>query len=201
MSHHDRPPSPGVVRCASGRQEKIGAELADVRRLLAEIKGQMPSREDMLQRTVIRAPIDGTVMNVRVNTETGVVGSGQPLLDIVPVGNKLVIDARVRPTDIERIMPGMSARVVLTAYRQRNLPLVHGTLRSISADALADERSGLAYFLAKIEVPPEAMAGLDEVRLVPGMPAEVMLLDGQQSTFAYLLGPILDSARRSFREN
>jgi HlyD family type I secretion membrane fusion protein len=182
------------------RQEKIGAELAELRGILAEIRGQLPSREDILDRTVIRAPIDGTVMNLRVNTESGVVGAGQPLLDIVPEGSQLIIDARVRPTDIERIAPGMSARVVLTAYAQRNLPLIHGTLRSISADVLEDERTGAAYFLAKVEVRPEELALLNEVRLVPGMPAEVMLMDGEQNALAYLLGPILDSARRSLRE-
>ncbi|MER9328414.1 HlyD family type I secretion periplasmic adaptor subunit [Mesorhizobium sp. M0488] len=190
-----------LVTLGEERQEKIGSELAEARRMTAEINGQLPSREDMLIRTVIRAPIDGTVMNLRVNTETGVVAPGQPLLDIVPDGNHLVIDARVRPTDIERIRPGMSARVVLTAYRQRNLPLIHGRLRSISADAMADDRTGLPYFLAKVEVFPEDLAALHEVTLVPGMPAEIMLMDGEQSVFAYLLGPIIDSARRSLREN
>ncbi|MFN4140935.1 HlyD family type I secretion periplasmic adaptor subunit [Aestuariivirga sp.] len=182
------------------RQEKIGAELAEVRRTIAELKGQLPSREDILQRTVIRAPIDGTVMNLRVNTETGVVAPGQPLLDIVPDKGKLIIDARVRPTDVDRIKPSMSARVVLTAYRQRNLPLIHGRLRSISADALSDERTGASYFLAKVEVLPEDLKGLGDVKLVPGMPAEVMLMDGEQTLFAYLADPILESARRGLRE-
>ncbi|ARP68200.1 secretion protein HlyD (plasmid) [Mesorhizobium sp. WSM1497] len=190
-----------LVTLGEERQEKIGADLAEIRRVMAEIKGQLPSREDMLVRTVIRAPIDGTVMNLRVNTEAGVVAPGQPLLDIVPDGNHLVVDARVRPTDIERIRPGMSARVVLTAYRQRNLPLIHGKLRSISADAMADEKTGQLYFLAKVEVAPEDLAALREVKIVPGMPAEIMLMDGEQSVFAYLLSPILDSARRSLREN
>ena len=90
---------------------------------------------------------------------------------------------------------------VLTAYRQRNLPLIHGTLRSISPDALTDERTGSSYFVAKVEVRPEDLARLEEVKLVPGMPAEVMLMDGEQSVLSYLLGPILDSARRSLREN
>ena len=74
-------------------------------------------------------------------------------------------------------------------------------VRSISADALVDERSGTSYFLAKVEVLPEELARLHEVTLVPGMPAEVMLMDGEQSAVAYLIGPILDSARRSLREN
>ncbi|MCX2720876.1 HlyD family type I secretion periplasmic adaptor subunit [Roseibium salinum] len=183
------------------RQEKIGAELADTRRILAELKSQLPSREDILKRTVIRAPVTGTVMNMRVTTESGVMDPGQPLLDIVPEASGLIIDAKVRPTDIERIRPGMPTRVVLTAYRQRNLPQIHGRLRSISADALIEERTGESYFLAKVEVAPEELADLDEVKLVPGMPAEILLMDSEQTLFSYLVAPILDSARRSFREN
>ncbi len=183
------------------RQEKIGSELADTRRILAELKGQLPSREDILKRTVVRAPVTGTVMNMRVTTEKGVMEPGQPLLDIVPNDSGVVIDARVRPTDIERIRPGMSARVILTAYRQRTLPLIYGTLRSISADALVDDRTGESYFLGKVELAPEDIARLEDVKLLPGMPAEVMLLDSKQTLFSYLTSPIRDSIRRSFREN
>uniref|UniRef100_UPI003518D5E5 HlyD family type I secretion periplasmic adaptor subunit n=1 Tax=Limimaricola soesokkakensis TaxID=1343159 RepID=UPI003518D5E5 len=183
------------------RREAIAGELADIRRVLAELKGQLPPREDILDRTVIRAPIAGTVMNLRATTVGGVIGAGEPLLDIVPDGGPLIIDARVRPTDIERIAPGMSARVVLTAYQQRTIPLIHGRLRSVSADAFTDERSGLAYFLAKVEVASEDLAALSQVRLIPGMPAEVMLLDGERSLLDYLAAPILESRRRSFREN
>lgn len=183
------------------RHERVNAEIADVRRMLSELRGQLPSREDILARTVIRAPIDGTIMNVRATTESGVVQPGEVLLEIVPDEAQLIIDARVRPTDIERVHPGMSARVMLTAYRQRTLPLIHGTLRSISADALLDERTGESFFLAKVEVSTEDLAKLDDIELVPGMPAEIMLLDGERSLVDYLLSPILDSARRSLRES
>ncbi|TCN17250.1 HlyD family type I secretion periplasmic adaptor subunit [Sinorhizobium americanum] len=190
-----------LLTIAEERQEKLGAELAEMRRILAELKSQLPTREDILERTVIRAPLPGTVMNLRVTTERGVIDPGQPLLDLVPNDSGVVIDARVRPIDIERVRSGMSARVILTAYRQRNLPLIHGRLRSISADAIADERTGTTYFLAKVVVAPADLAKLDDVHLIPGMPAEVMLMDGEQSLFAYLLAPILDSGRRSLIEN
>ena len=189
-----------LLTLGEDRQEKINSDLADVRRMLAELRGQLPSREDVLARTVIRAPVSGKVMNVRVTTRTGVIKAGEPLLDIVPDDGKVVIDARVRPTDIERITPGMSARVVLTAYRQRTLPLIHGKLRSVSADALTDDRTGQRYFLAKVQVDPDDIAHLKEVELMPGMPAEVMLMDGERSVFGYLLGPIIDSLRRGLRE-
>jgi HlyD family type I secretion membrane fusion protein len=181
--------------------EKANDELAEVQRQLAEIRSQMPSRADILARTVIRAPIAGTVMNVRATTESGVIRPGEPILEIVPRDATLIIDARVRPADIDRVRPGMQARVLLTAYRQRTLPLIHGVLRSVSADRLTEERSGEAYFLAKVEVNAADLASLEEVRLLPGMPAEIMLLDDEQTLVDYLLSPILQSLDRSFREN
>jgi HlyD family type I secretion membrane fusion protein len=186
-----------LIAIGEERQEKIGAELAQVRGTIAELRGQLPSREDVLARTVIRAPVEGTVMNLRVNTESGVVSPGQSLLDIVPDAGGLIIDARVKPTDIERIQPGMKARVILTAYRQRTLPLIFGRLRSISADAIVDEKSGSSYFLAKVEVSPEDLKDLENVKLVPGMPAEIMLIDGEQTLLSYLIEPIQASFRRS----
>ena len=95
----------------------------------------------------------------------------------------------------------MRARVMLTAYRQRNLPQIYGSLRSISADRLIEDRSGDAYFLAKVEVDPAELARLENVRLTPGMPAEVMILTGEQTLVDYLLRPLLDSVTKSFRES
>jgi len=181
--------------------ERVNDELIQAQQLLAELRSQIPSREDRLSRTVIRAPISGKVMNIRVTTETGVVRPGDALLEIVPDNVRLIIDARVKPIDIDRIRPGMEARVLLTAYRQRNLPLIHGTLRSISADSLVDERTGEAYFLAKIEVNAGDLASLENVELSPGMPADVMIIDDERTLVDYLLDPVSDSLSRSFREN
>lgn len=180
--------------------ERSNAELADVQRQLAEIQSELPSREDVLARTVVRAPIDGTVMNVHVTTESGVIRPGEALLEIVPANSSLVIDAKIRPTDIERVRSGMDARVILSAYRQRKLPLIHGVLRSVSADRLEEDRTGEPYYLAKVEVNPEDIEGLSGVELVPGMPAEIMILDGEQTLLEYLLDPFLNSFDRSFRE-
>ena len=183
-------------------RERANDELTKVRASLAELLADMPAREDVLTRAVIRAPIGGIVMNVKVTTELGVVGAGHPILDIVPSEAKLIIDARVKPIDIKMVRSGMPARVLLTAYRQRNLPQVHGTLRSISADKLTDDRTGEAYFLAKVEVDPAELAQLKDVRLSPGMPAEVMLLTGEEQTpLDYLLRPLLESITKSFRES
>lgn len=181
--------------------ESVSEDLSKVRSELAELASQLAAREDVLARTVVTAPIAGTVMHVRVTTISGVVKPGDPILEIVPEGSKLVIDARLRPLDIDAVHPGMPARVILTAYRQRNLPQIHGVLRSISADSLVDERTGAAYFLAKVEVDRQTLDALDEgIRMLPGMPAEVMLLGDEQTLLDYLVGPITASLDHSFRQ-
>ncbi|WP_227751531.1 HlyD family type I secretion periplasmic adaptor subunit [Tabrizicola oligotrophica] len=189
-----------LIALTEQRSEEVAEELANIRRVISELRAQMPSREDILERTVIRAPISGTVMNLKATTEGGVIRPSEAIAEIVPAKTQLVINARVQPNDIDRIVPGMSARVILTAYNQRNLPIMHGRLQSISADALVDERTGVAYFLAKVEVDPKDLDRNAEVRLLPGMSAEVMLLQGNRSAFDYFLGPILQSRRRSFLE-
>lgn len=181
--------------------ETANTELTQIQQKLSQIQTQLPSRQDVLTRTIIRAPIPGVVMNVHPTTESGVVRPGEALLDIVPQDSSLIIDARVRPTDIERVRPGMKARVVLTAFRQRDMPLIHGDVRSVSADRLEEDRTGTPYYLAKVVVNPDDLARAPNVKLVPGMPAEIMILDGEQNLMGYLLEPFLRSIRHSFREN
>lgn len=191
-----------LITIRSQRREKIDTAMTDTRSDLAMLKSQLPSRQDQLSRTVISAPIAGTIMNVQVTTETGVVKPGAQLLDIVPEKAPLVIDARVAPTDIETIRPGQQARVLLTAYGQRSLPQVYGTLRSISADRLEDERNGQPYFLAKVEVDPAHLDALGgDLELSPGMPADVMILTGERTMLDYLVRPFVESFTKSFRES
>jgi HlyD family type I secretion membrane fusion protein len=181
--------------------ESANEDLAKVRGDLAELRSQLPSREDVLARTDIVAPIAGTVMNLRVRTETGVISSGQPLLDIVPDEPNLVIDSRIKPTDIDVLHPNMPARVVLSAYPTRHLPQIHGLLTSVSADRLTDERTGEPYFLAKVKVDTADLGQLHDVHLSPGMPAEVMILTGEHTLLDYMLAPVRDSLNRGFREH
>jgi HlyD family secretion protein len=113
-----------------------------------------------------------------------------------------VIDARVKPTDMDTVHAGQAARVLFPAYGQRNLPQIFGQLRSISADRMADERTGEPYFLAQVEIAPAELAHVaPEVALSPGMPADVMILTGEQSLLDYLVRPFIESVTKSFRES
>ncbi len=175
-------------------QEKVAEELSQVRTDLAAVRSQLPSRADVLTRTVVTAPLAGTVMNLRVTTKTGVVKPGEPLLDLVPDDPRLVIDARIKPTDMDIVRAGQRARVLFTAYGQRNLPEIFGQLRSVSADRMTDERTGEPYFLAKVEVAPAELKRLaPEIALTPGMPADVMILTGERTLLDYLVRPFIES--------
>jgi HlyD family secretion protein len=184
-------------------REQVSEQLSEVRAELAGLRSQLPQRADALARTTVTAPISGRVMNVLVTTEMGgVLKPGDPILDIVPDDARLIVDAKVRPRDIDSVRSGLRARIILTAYSQRNLPYIYGTVRSVSADRLTDQRSGEAYFLARVEVDAKELEALqDEVELVAGMPADVLILTGDRTLFDSLFKPVADSFRYSFREN
>ena len=182
--------------------EKVAEELSEVRTDLAAVQSQMPFRKNVLNRTVITAPMAGTVMNLRVSTTTGVVKPGEPLLDLVPDDVRLVIDARIKPTDMDIVHAGQAARVLFPAYGQRNLPQIFGRLRTVSADRMTDERTGEPYFLAKVEVASGEIERVSpDIELSPGMPAEVMILTGERTLLDYLVRPFIESVSKSFRES
>ena len=184
------------------RREKVAEELSQVRTELAAVRSQLPVRKDILNRTIVTAPLGGIVMNVQVTTATGVVQPGEPLLDLVPDDAHLVIDAYVKPTDMDMVHTGQEARVLFTAYGQRNLPQIFGKLRSISADRMIDEHTGEPYFLAKVEVDPLELERIaPDIELSPGMPADVMILTGERTILDYLIRPFTESLTKSFREN
>ncbi|HSF63391.1 MAG TPA: HlyD family type I secretion periplasmic adaptor subunit [Paracoccaceae bacterium] len=193
------------VQLLAARQqvrEEVAEELTRVRAELALVKSQLPERLDALARTQITAPMTGRVMNVQITTEQGgILAPGGSILDIVPDGAPLIIDARVRPQDIDTVRPGLRARVVLTAYSQRNLPQIFGVVRTVSADRLTDPRTGEPYFLARVQVDPAELSDLStQVELIPGMSADVMILTGTRSFADALLQPLAASLRSAFRD-
>lgn len=203
ISENDQVVGETELQLLNLREERISVandRLAALETQIAEVRNRLASRGDVLAKTVIRAPITGTVINLQATTVSGIVRPGQPILEIVPQDARLLVDARVRPTDIDRVHAGMEARIILSAYRQRNLPNIHGKLISVSADRLVEDRTGEPYFLAKIEVNPEDLEAIEGVDLIPGMPAEVMILNDERSFLAYLIDPLKGSFDRSFRE-
>ena len=180
---------------------QVVSGLHDTQAELVEVSERLKAAEDILVRTDIRAPQAGVVMGLNVHTEAGVIAPGQRLLDIVPENDTLVIEAQVTPNDIDVVYAGLPAQVRLTAFKQRNTPLLDGKLTRVSADSFTDERSGASYFLARVAIDAAELKKLDGRELYPGMGAEVMIKTGKRTTMDYILAPLTDSLRRAFRED
>jgi len=179
---------------------EVVAELRDVQTKIFDAQERMRALRDTLERTEIRASNEGIVVGLGVHTVGGVISPGTRILDIVPRGEPLVVEAQVQPTDIDKVHPGLTADIRFSAFKARTTPVVEGKVLTVSADRLIDQADKRAYYLARIEVTPEGMAQLHGLQLLPGMPAEVIIKTGERTFLEYLLQPLLDSFARSFKE-
>ena len=181
------------------RTSEVVAELREVEARMSDLRERSSAARHVLSRTRITAPVAGTVVNLRVFTPGGVIGDGDTLLEIVPAGDDLVVEARVEPTDIDTVYPDLQAQVRITAFSHLTTPILSGTVRHVSADRLVDRRTGEPYYEARVVLDPQQPA-LADLSLQPGMPAEVMILTGRRTTLDYLLKPIVTSFSRALRE-
>ncbi|HEX2257412.1 MAG TPA: HlyD family type I secretion periplasmic adaptor subunit [Afifellaceae bacterium] len=179
----------------------VSEELREVQTKRAELQEQARKVSARVGRKDIVAPQDGVVVDLRFFTPGGVVAAGAPILDIVPAEDRLVIEARVSPLDIDIVRPGLPAIVRLVAFKQRTTPTLDGRVSRVSADAFTDERTGQVYFSATIEIPPEELARVPSAALYPGMPVDVAIVTGERTLLAYLLQPFTDSFAHAFRED
>ncbi|MBW8754403.1 MAG: HlyD family type I secretion periplasmic adaptor subunit [Sphingomonadales bacterium] len=184
-----------------GQQDaQTATQQREVQVSLAEARERLAVSRDIKQRQQIVAPVDGTVMNLRLVTPGGVISAGQPLLDILPANEKIVVAARLKAHDIDVVHEQLRAEIKLTPYKARVLPLLHGVVRSVSPDATLEEATNTLYYKVDIELDSSELSKLKNVHLVSGMPAEVFINLGSRSLFQYLLQPIFDSFHRAFRE-
>ena len=151
-----------------------------------------------LERTEIAAPITGVVLDLTVNTIGGVISPGQDLLDLVPQSDKLIVEARIAPRDIDKVFLGQSSLIRMSAFNQATTPEISGNVQSVSADQLTDAMTGEAYFLARIEI--DGATATNDLPLVPGMPAEVFVQMGDRRAISYLTKPFMGRLARAFIE-
>jgi HlyD family secretion protein len=190
-----------IIAQDTAHLEAINEEASRVQFELAEVEQQLAASRDVLERTLIAAPTDGTVVGLRFRTAGGVIRPGEPVLEIVPQNEELLVDARVSPMDIDIVRAGLRARVVLPAFQQRHMPQIEGRVRHVSADAITDPHSGQRFYEIRVEVDAAPLAALEpEVKLTPGMPAEVYVTTGERTLLDYLLSPFYRGLRRAFRE-
>ncbi len=181
----------GAQRETEYRRE-VESQLTEIQREVATLGERLNAQQDTVNRLVLRAPVDGTVVDLTAHTVGGVVRPGDRVMDIVPDDDNLIIEARLAPQYIDRVHPGLQADVHFDAYSARvDRPVITGEVTMVSADVLTDPRSGHPYFALRIHVSPEEADKLRGLRLQPGMPTTVMVKTGERSLMVYLTQPLL----------
>ena len=163
------------------------------------VLGMMTPR-DQVARQYVRAPVDGKVMALRVSAVGEVIGPRDPLLDIVPTQEKLVVEANVRPQDINHVRESSAAEVRLSSFDARTTPLLPGRVVFVSADRVTAPETGQSWFVATVEVDASALAAHPQIRLQAGMPAELFVKTPERTLFEYLARPFTVFATRALRE-
>jgi HlyD family type I secretion membrane fusion protein len=187
------------------RVAEASKEYSDVEMQLSVAKPKLMDLRQQLERATVRAPATGRVVGLSIFTVGGVVAPGQKLMDIVPEGEPLVIDAKIQPNDAEELKVGQTTEIRIPAFRDRRMPTLTGVISKVSADSFVDEKSGSAYFTAEITVPPSQLRLIRDLRgadsgLKPGLPVEVVVPLRHRTAFGYLVDPLRNMLWRSFRE-
>jgi membrane fusion protein, epimerase transport system len=180
---------------------EVADQLAKTQGAVYDLREKISAIEDTVRRTAIIAPVAGIVIGMSTHTVGGVIRSGEPILDIVPEFEELVIEARIAPRDIDRVAVGTEATVRFSAFKSATTPIIFAVVTNISADRLIDEQTGAPYYLARVEVNEHGRRMLGSLTLIAGMPAEVLIKTGERTLFEYLLQPARNVLARSLIED
>lgn len=188
--------------------EQAIKDLVEIRTKLSDLRERTIVARDVLRRLDVVSPVTGTVQGLQVFTIGAVVRAGQPLVDVVPDDDKLVIQAQFLPSDASHLVDstsggspaGVPAEVRFTSIHNRVLPMIPGTIRSVSRDRLVDEAKKEPYYLAVVVVDQKHLPPELKGRLMPGLPAEVIVPTSERTVVQYLAQPLMNTLRRTMRE-
>ena len=181
-------------------QESVTAQLLETRQKIAELREKLLVAEDVLKRHEVRASHDGVIQGLKVFTIGQVIRSGEPLMEIVPTSDRLVISVQFSPGDLEAVQAGMRAEVKFPTFQTRRTPAIFGTLKTVSRDRLIDETTKQAYFSGIVEIGEQDVPGNVKPRLLAGLPAEVIVSAGERTALDYMLTPFFEAMGHAFHE-
>ncbi|SEQ52269.1 membrane fusion protein, epimerase transport system [Azotobacter beijerinckii] len=181
---------------------EVVSQLAEVQTKVFDLQEKKSALEDRLSRIVIRSPEDGMILGMTVHTIGGVISPATPLLDIVPSVSDLVVEAKVSPVDIDRVEAGKSADIRFSSFNSNTTPVIEGRVIQVSADRLEDVKDGTPYYLARVGLTEEGVKRLGglNLKLQPGMPADVFINTGERTMLQYLMQPATNAFARSLIE-
>ncbi|MFT4014897.1 MAG: HlyD family type I secretion periplasmic adaptor subunit [Paracoccus sp. (in: a-proteobacteria)] len=182
-------------------REQAETELRDLGYRELELAERRRSLTEQISRLEIRAPVAGVVQELQVTTPRSVIRAAEPILYIIPQDRPLVVTAKLATINVDEVHPGQEVVLRFAAFSSRTTPEIDGLLTRISADTLVDPHTQVPYYRADVTIPPEQLAKLKDLALVPGMPVEVYIQTGERSPFAYLVKPLSDYFTRAFRES
>lgn len=189
-----------IVQLDEDRRSEISKDLSDVEAKISEYEQRRIAQLDELNRLDVTAPLSGHIHELAVHTVNGVIEAGATLMLIVPDDEKLILDAKVSPNDIDQIHPGQEVDVRFSAFDQRTTPDIQATIDSISPDVVVDQRTGSTYYQVRVRPLAESLAKLKDLQLSAGMPAETFFKISERTAISYLAKPLTDQMKHVFRE-
>jgi len=178
----------------------VSIQLSEAQSQIFDLEERISAIADQVKRTDVLAPSNGMILGLNIHTVGGVLAPGTPILDIVPEGEPLIVEAEVSISDIDQLSIGMDADIRFSSFKSGITPVIDGRLINLSADSLINENTGISYYLARIEITQTGMEKLGKLQLLPGMPAEVLINTGSRTVLEYLLQPATDAISRSMIE-
>jgi epimerase transport system membrane fusion protein len=181
-------------------RNEVVTELSDTQSQLKDIRERITALEDIVARTIVRAPEAGLVNGMQYHSTGSVIRPGDPIAEIVPQSDELVIEASMSPNDIDRIKEGQEATIRFSSFGS-SVPTTYGRVLNLSADSMMDQNTGASFYLARLEVTQEGLENLGDLVLLPGMPAEVFINTGSRTLLQYLFKPFTNAVARSLNED
>ena len=179
-----------IIQVDKDLVSEVSKDLRETNDKIGEFVERKVTAEDQLRRIDIRAPQDGMVLQSTVHTVGGVITAGDAIMLIVPQADDLSVEAKVNPQDIDKLQIGQKTLLRLSAFNQRTTPELNGVVSRVSPDVTTDQRTGQSYYTIRVSMPPEEIARLGEVKLIPGMPVEAFVQTGDRTMMSYLMKPL-----------
>jgi HlyD family secretion protein len=200
-----------IAQQRSAALQKTVEELRATETELDDVQEQIRAAQDVVDRVEVRAPVRGIVVKLHQHTPGGVIGPGATILELLPSNDKLIIEARLNPSEISHVKEGQFALVKLTGLNQRLTPMIEGEVIYLSADAVAtqygvrgrseSEMAPHPSYVVRVKLDErDAREKVESFTPTPGMPADVFIKTGQRTFFDYIMRPVWDSFSRAFRE-
>jgi protease secretion system membrane fusion protein len=184
-------------------QKEVRSLLADVQKEAEAQGARMSAQEFELANVDVKAPVDGTVVNLAVFTNGGVVPPGFKMMDIVPSDDPLIVEGQLPVNLIDKVHVGLPTELIFSAFNANRTPHIPGVVETVSADRTVDERTGAPYYKVRVKVSPKGaqMIANHKMDIRPGMPVELFVKTGERTMMSYLLKPVFDRAHSSMSED